>query len=37
MDFNFNGSAKLLTYVDADFGGDLQERKSTSGYVCFLG
>ena len=32
----FCGNAKLRTFIDADYGGDTRERKSTSGFVCFL-
>ena len=30
------GSIKPLGYVDADYGGDLDTRKSTSGYIFMM-
>lgn len=31
------GCKELIAYTDTDFAGDLDDRKSTSGYVFFLG
>ncbi|KAM1936926.1 hypothetical protein ACFX15_014142 [Malus domestica] len=35
--YNFGEDAKLFGYSDSDWGGDQDERKSTTGYVFFLG
>uniref|UniRef100_A0A803LNQ4 Retroviral polymerase SH3-like domain-containing protein n=1 Tax=Chenopodium quinoa TaxID=63459 RepID=A0A803LNQ4_CHEQI len=36
IEYGRNGD-DLIGYVDSDYGGDLDDRKSTSGYVFFLG
>ncbi|KAM2249834.1 hypothetical protein ACFXTI_004418 [Malus domestica] len=35
--YNFGEDAKLFGYSNSDWGGDQDERKSTTGYVFFLG
>ena len=36
LEYNEAGNKHLIGYSDADWGGDLAERKSTSGYVFLL-
>lgn len=37
MDYNHNGSTDFVGYSDADWTGDIEDRKSTSGYCLHLG
>jgi len=35
--FNFNSEKDFEVYIDADFGGDLDTRKSNTGYLMLMG
>ena len=35
--YSYNNDATLYGYSDSDWGGDQDERKSTTGYVFYLG
>jgi len=36
ISFKFNSEKKFEEYIDADFGGDLDTRKSTTGYLMIM-
>ena len=37
IQYSSNGNADLVGYTDSDWAGDLDDRRSTSGYVLHLG